>query len=156
MAYIAGMKRLICLAVICGLGMAHCALRAEEAVGGTPAATRETRVLPDLKLKVRWTEKKSKDGKRLVTIFVKNEGMNDLKDVPAEIVLKGKTEKERQTEKITLTVPRNQEKGFDVAVLTADADKGGGGLNTLQEKPFSVKELVCVEVVMGEVVFASR
>ncbi len=140
MAYILGMKTLL-LAVL----VAFCG---SLAMAEAPAA--------DLKLKVRWTEKKSKEGKRIVTVFVKNEGMNDLKDVPAEIVLKGKGEKERQTEKVALTVPRNQEKSLEVVVKRAFLDSSGFVKDdaALTEKP--VKEIDSIEVVMGESVFASR
>jgi len=122
------------------------------AFGEEAAAVPETAVVKaELKLKVRWQEKQVK-GKRVVTVFVKNEGQ-DLKDVDAEIVLKGKGEKERQTAKVKLNVIKNVEKPMEILVGSfIEAVAAGSGFGTM--KPMG--SIVGVEVVIGETVFSAK
>lgn len=119
---------------------------------------------PDMKLKVRWQETKDKSGKRIVTVFIKNDGMVDLKDVPAEIVLKGQAENERQKESVKLTIPRNQEKSLNVSIRSpseflASIEGKSGGFSTMAQREAvgkPIAKLALVELAIGQQVFASR
>jgi hypothetical protein len=130
------------------LAFTGCLAFAQDAA---PAAEDKAAPVPP-KLKVRWTEKK-KDGKRIVTVYVKNEGMMDLKDAAAEIILKGQTEKERQKEKVSVSVPRNQEKSFDVILAKNISGYGTDGFASALP---GIEKISAVEVVMGELIFAAK
>lgn len=83
----------------------------------------------DVKVKVRFQEKKV-SGKRICVVFLKNEGMKDLDKVNAEITLHGRVDAEKQSQTITVSVPKNQEKTFEVELkeqVPDPLDKTGFG-----------------------------
>jgi hypothetical protein len=139
-----GMKTLWITVLLAFTGLAF----AQEAAPTTDSAGDKAAPVPP-KLKIRWTEKK-KDGKRIVTVYVKNEGMLDLKNELADVVIKGKGERERQKDPIDLSIPRNQEKSFEIVIK-----QPSGGFVGIANAPVPVGTVVTVEVVIGEKVFAS-
>ena len=120
-----------------------------------PAISEEAKKDPskEIKLKVRWSERKAKDGKRILTVFIKNEGIKELKDVEAEIGILGQNQNEKQIEKKKINIPIFREIPFEIEVLKYIEDKtAGNGFGV--SKP-GVSKVANIEVIIGESKFKS-
>lgn len=105
---------------------------------------------PELKA-TRWSERvDKKSGKRLLTVWLKNESMADFKGSIA-IVIRGKGEREEQRSEVAAAVPVHQERAVEV-VLGTDAStrsKQGGftGLTAEGSRALvAVQQVASVEV----------
>ncbi len=135
-------------------------LHAEDIVVPAPVAVEATQPDPNLKLTVRWLEKKDKNGNRVITVLVKNSGFAEVKDLNADIVLHGAKEGQYQSFKQKITVPRNQEKAFEIPAPTewlkrvipgTPAARGSGFLAEIEP----VTGFKSVEVIIGANRFSS-
>ncbi len=113
----------------------------------------------DLKLKISWSEAKSKKGHRVAVVTIRNEGWTVLKEIKAEIGIVGKGEKERQPFPLTLNVERNREMKVEVPLVRYNDEGkitdfgmgfGGGSFGTVDHPAIGEIERVEV-VVMGQV-----
>jgi len=110
-------------------------------------AKRET---PQIKLKIRWEQKKEPGNPRIAIVFIKNEGSVDLLDEGVEILLKGKGEKERRWTKSTITVAENQEIGIAVPLDSNEAENKGEffGIPLSMKDTIPIVEMKSVEITL--------
>ncbi|MDD2706831.1 MAG: hypothetical protein PHV34_02385 [Verrucomicrobiae bacterium] len=121
--------------------------KAPPAAGVTNAPPPAINVPKNLKLKVRWNEKRSKEKKRIITVSIKNDGFEDLNEVDALIVLKGKVEKQRQTEKVKLEIPKGKEVRREITVEDAEV--------LYLDASILIKAMGGVDVIIGDLKFSS-
>ncbi len=121
-----------------------------------PLFSQDAAPAQDIKIKVRWAEKKVKTGKHIITIFVKNEGGSDLANVNAQITIKGSAEYQRQKQELSLTVGKNIEKAFDIEILVSVPENPAGGFTVItSETAQPVGKVVSVKVSIGSIEFPS-
>lgn len=99
-------------------------------------------------LKERWVRSTDEDGKvtygerlvgpkssersggasryRFVTVFVRNDGLEDIKDFPAQVLVFGRKPEERQFDEVSLTIAKNREQALDIILRTDSLVPGGG------------------------------
>ncbi len=137
------------------LGFTFILTAVEESASPAPAAKIE---LKKPILNIRWKEEKFEDGKRVVSVYIKNQGRSDLKNVDLDILLKGKGLAEAQMLKVRITVPKGYEVRIPVPLSTNSSGTDGKffGIPLSDKKAIKpMSEMHSVEVMWGDQKFTS-